>query len=101
MDHDDHDEVLRLRERVHELVELVGAIRWQTDDLREWRREVRETLDQHSRQLLELVKSEEIADAIADRMRRQHTLQLTLLQKLIAGVVAGVAFADGIRGLVS
>lgn len=98
---DSDGEILRLRDRVHGVEGSVVALEWQIRGLQEWRGETRRLLDELAESLDGIVKQDELADALAARMRRQHTLQLTILQKVIAGVVGLTAFADAIRGLVS
>lgn len=85
-----------------------ARILWRLDALDEWRDRTDKRiagLDDAVRAAHErmdgIVKAEEVATAVADKLRAEKTLQLTVMQKIAAGLVAAVALADGIRGLIS
>lgn len=94
MDRDDHDELLRCRERLHTLETHVLALELHQQSLREWRAEAR-------RQLEGLVNANDVAEAVAQRMKQDRTIGLTLVQKLAAFVVGAVLLADSVKGLLS
>lgn len=69
--------------------------------LDEWRREtVDPELALLRRDLEELLKADEIADAVAEKMRHTRTVHLTLVQKTAAFVVGAAAVASAIHGWV-
>lgn len=78
----------------------VLRLAWRLDALDEWRREVSEQVAGNRRELERLVKADEIADAVADKVNETRTLHLTFVQKAAAFIVGLVAVADGIRGLI-
>jgi len=77
---------------MHTVEGKVAALGWIVEDLREWRAEARVQLE-------DLVKADEIAEAVAKKMRGERTLHLTWVQKAAAFVVGAVAVAGGIKGL--
>ena len=95
----DDAELLRLRDRVHKLSNDVLGLRYEIDALREWRVEVRLQLEQVEYELEGMLKADEVAEAVAEKMSEQHTFHLTLVQKTAAIAVGVVAVADGIKGL--
>lgn len=92
MERDDHDEILRLRDRIHDIDASIVAFRLLIDDLREWRAQARVQLE-------DLVKADDVAEAVTERMRKDRTLGLTFVQKACAFVVGGVVLADAVKGL--
>lgn len=70
-------------------------------DFREWRAEVRLQVQQNTKRLDSLVKADEVAEAVAQRMQKDTRFGLTLVQKAAAFVVAALVLADSIKGLVS
>ncbi len=68
---------------------------WRIDALDEWRKDV----DLDRARLKDLVKADEIAEAVAKKVNHERTLQLTLVQKAVAFLVGAVAVAGGIKGL--
>lgn len=89
----------RPRRDVELELELAEA-KWRLRALDEWRKDVEKRLSGCVERLDGLTKSDEIAEAVAAKMRSERVLQLTWAQKAVAGVVGAVAFADAIRGLV-
>jgi hypothetical protein len=105
---DQRDEIIRLRDRNHDVLSAITGLRFQVEDLREWRAETRTQLgvlsrrcDELAEQIDRVLKADEIADAVANRMAQQNTLRLTVVQKAAAFMLAAVALAGGIKGLVS
>lgn len=70
MERDDHEEILRLRDRQHDIEGTVAGLKFMVDDLREWRAQAR-------LQLEDLVKADELADAVAQRLNAQAQNALT------------------------
>jgi hypothetical protein len=99
--HDDHDEVLRLRQRVHDLRTVSGAHGWRLDAFDEWRALVERRVGTLEDGLGELVTAEMIADALTEKLQAASRLKLTFAQKGAASVVGLVALADGLKGLIS
>lgn len=94
MERDERDEILRLRDRMHAVEGKAAALEWLVDDLREWRAQARTQLE-------DLVKADDVAEAVAERMKRDRALGLTFVQKAAAFVVGAVLLADSVRGLLS
>lgn len=80
------------------LVQL-ARIRWRLDALDEWRAAVERTLGQMDERLQGIVKADELASAVADKIKEERAIGLTLVQKLCVFVVGAVAVAGGIKGL--
>ncbi len=68
---------------------------WRIDALDEWRKDV----DLDRARLKDLVKADEIAEAVAKKVNHERTLQLTLVQKAVAFLVGALAVAGSIKGL--
>lgn len=100
----DHDEILRLRNRMHDIeAELIG-FKYLLDDLREWRKRA-------DRKLEDLVKADELAEAVAQKLNEgttqkltQGTFNLDRWQVRIAGgglaLAIAIAVAGGLKALV-
>lgn len=86
---DDHDEILRLRERLHSMESDLLGLKFQTSDLREWRAEARGQLAALRKEMDGVMTADEIADAVA----RRRANAWTLWQKLGAGCVGVATFA--------
>jgi len=86
---------------MHQVESKVAAIGWIVDDLREWRAEVRLVLERIEQQLEGLVKADEVAEAVVTALGRRTRRDFALWQKAIAFVVAAVAVAGGIKGLIA
>lgn len=93
-----------MEERERDLLRIV----WRIDALDDWRKDVDGRLGAAERQLSELVKADQIAEAVADKMSAANTLHLSQRQRAwafafglfaslgsIAGVVAVVLAATG------
>jgi chromosome segregation ATPase len=115
------DEILRLRDRYHELSnahmrlegkveqleiwrgELLGELREWRRDLQKWHDDVQSQLDTLGDELEGLMKADEIADAVAAgvsaAMQQRNKLELTLLQKLGAGVAGILALLVALHSL--
>lgn len=72
MEREDHDELLRCRERLHTLEGKVVALDLLVADLREWRAQIRVQVEQNSKRIDGLVKADEIADAVAAKLREER-----------------------------
>jgi hypothetical protein len=82
--------------------ELLRII-WRLDALDHWRNGVDSRLAGIEKQLAELVKSDEIAEAVADKMTSQQSLLLSRNQRHWAvafGIVASLGSVGGIAALV-
>lgn len=84
---DDHDEILRTRERLHRIESTATAIDWRLKRLTE-------KVDEMSPQVAALARADEIADAVSARMSSQQTVRFTRWQRAGAAVVALAAVAD-------
>ena len=74
--------------------------RWRLDALDLWRKDVDHSLGSIDERLKGLLKADEIAEAVAQKMRSERTLGLTFVQKLGVFVVGAVAVAGGLKGLI-
>ena len=81
MERDDHDEILRLRDRAHALESKMVGVELMLRLLDGWRIRA-------SEQLEDLVKADELAELLAQRVRSERTLGLTIVQKIGATVFA-------------
>lgn len=88
------DEITRLRDRMHNVESKLSGLEWFINDYKEFRRETRHQLSEHERQLDELVKSDEIAEAVAEKMKENGTVRLTKAQTWIAALAMLAAFAS-------
>lgn len=85
-------------DRIHLL-----RIGWRLDALDEWRRETESRLGGIEQQVSELVKADQIAEAIARRMEANKELHLSVAQRYWAigfGVVASLGSIGGIVALI-
>lgn len=73
---------------------------WRIDALDAWRQEISELVAGNRRELDRLVKADEIAEQVAERLRKERTLQLTIVQKALITVVTLVTLAGGIKALI-
>ena len=96
----DHDEIIRLRERLHTVESTVIGIQYLVADLGKWRDEVRNRLDTLSEQLDNLVNADEIAQAVATRMRSTRTIHLTFVQKSVGLIAALTAIVASLKVLI-
>lgn len=76
-------------------------IAWRLDAFDQWRTRIDLRFEALERELQRLVKADEIAEAVAAKMKSERTLQLTFVQKTVALLVGAVAIADGIRGFLT
>lgn len=98
MHEDDHSELLRLRDRVHQLEGTVAGNRFIVDDLREWRAEVRKELELMQQAVNRLSTADEIAEKVSQRVRNDRAFAFTWLQKTGAFVLSCLVVADFVRG---
>lgn len=98
---DDHDEILRLRDRLHKLEGGQASHTWQLEDLREWRAQARTQIDSNAKRIDRLVTKDEMEAAVTEQLRKDKGLVLTGVQKLAITVVGVATLADSIKGLLS
>ena len=94
----DHEEVLRLRERMHSVEGRTAAHGWMLDELHDWRTRAVAQLDEHERRLRDIVKADEIAEAVAAKV--SGTVRLSVVQKVVGTLAAAIAIAGGAKVLV-
>lgn len=94
------DEILRLRDRAHDLANSLVAAQYQIATLNEWRRDIDAWKRDVEEQIDKIVKAEEIAEAVADRIRSDRSFQFTIVQKLAASLVGAVMVAGAVKALV-
>lgn len=92
---------------MHEVLDAQAALRFQVEDLREWRASARkdferfgERCDDLADQINRVLKSDEIAEAVANKMSQQNTLRLTTVQRLAALTVGVAGLAASLKVLV-
>lgn len=85
----------------------IAGLRFQVEDLREWRAELRtqlesliERYDELAAQIGDVVKADEIADEVTKRMKETNTLRLSFVQKAAVFVVALTGLGASIRTLI-
>jgi hypothetical protein len=82
----------KIEERLTDVRLVLSALEWQLKDLIIWK-QVAEI------QLTEIVKAEEIADAISKRIHRTNTIRFTFVQKTLGSLVGVAALSDFILRL--
>ena len=90
MERDDHDEIMRLRDRMHSVESKLVGIELVLAALREWQHKVDGRLKELAEKLDGIVKADEIADEVAKRMRQTRSLHLTRVQRVL-GVIGTLA----------
>lgn len=93
------DEILRLRERLHSVESKLVGVEWHVSDFKEWRAEMRTVIHELDESLSELSRTDQIALAVSQQVRRDVGRGWTMLQKTGAAVVALVVVAGSIKGL--
>ncbi len=93
------EEILRLRDRIHDMASRLAGFRLEIDEARRWRDEASNWRRDVNHKLNELTKSDEIAEAIAEKLDKRRGLELTVLQKLGAGIVACGVLAASVKSL--
>lgn len=73
---------------------------WRLDALDKWREQVDERISALEGDVERMNRSDQIADAVADRMKRERRYVLTTFQKLIVTIVGAITLADLVKGLV-
>jgi hypothetical protein len=100
-----HEEILRLRDRVHSLDNWRQIADWRLRKLESWRSEAEQTIDAlANEELIGKAVDVKLAEKRRDereRVEEARTLYLSRTQKLVALGVALLAIAGSIRGLVS
>jgi hypothetical protein len=84
----DHEEILRLRDRMHSATTRLAALELNQQALLDWRKEVSAIVD-------ELRESDRIAEAVAKRLKEQNTLTFTKWQARIAAAAVLVTAIVG------
>lgn len=80
-------ELIRLRERVTTAEKELVLLRWQINGLLKWKGETNKVLQ-------EMLTKEEIAEAVAHKIRHDRSLKLSVMQKTAVGLAAAVAVAS-------
>jgi hypothetical protein len=93
------DEILRIRDRIHEITSTIAAFKLEIDASIRWRDEADRWRKEINQLIGELMKADEIADAVAERLNKRRGLELTMLQKLAAAIVGLSALAASIKSL--
>lgn len=93
-------EILRLRDRAHDLANSLAAAHFQLSTLADWRRDIDAWKRDVEEQIDKMVKADEIADAVAARIRGDHQFRLTVTQKITGGLVVAVTVAGGVKALI-
>jgi hypothetical protein len=74
---------------------------WRLDALDDWRRRVDDRLFAVERQMAELVKADEIAEAVAEKMSDQQTIHLSRDQRRFAFFAGGATALGTVSGIVA
>ncbi len=61
---------------------------WRIDALDQWRKEIEQRLGLLNSKVDGLTRADEIAEAVAQKMRQEHSLNLTIVQKGAATLFA-------------
>lgn len=91
---DNESEILRLRDKVHSLSKSIEGFNWRLKNVENWKREISSQVGDIAETLEEIIKTDEIADGISRKIKADHTIRLTNVQKLIVGTAGIAAIAD-------
>jgi 2C-methyl-D-erythritol 2,4-cyclodiphosphate synthase len=85
----------KIEERVSDIRATLTALEWQLKTLIIWQnQQIDPWKTDVTTQLAELVKADEIAEAVSAKINKRHNLQLTFVQKSIASAVGLLTIAD-------
>lgn len=76
----------------------VLRLAWRLDAIDEWRDKIDRRLGEHEAQLDHLMRADEIADAISERLKSERTMRLSWAQRVGAFLIGTAAVAANIRG---
>lgn len=100
------EEIVRIRERIHKLYSWTAALRMRADDFDQWRhRQEQQTetleglVERVDGKVEELIKTDEIAEQISQKLQARNRLELTVAQKLGAALGFLVTAAAAIKVL--
>lgn len=93
-------EILRLRDKVHSLSATIGGFGYRLGGVETWKKEISDKVEDISETLEEIIKADEIADGISNKIKTERTIKLTFVQKVIVGAAGLAAIADFILRLV-
>lgn len=93
----DHDEILRIRERLHKLAADVGAINYRQQDGDRWRRGVDRQIARLQRKVDSMSHADEIASKVTEALQAQRAGNFSTLQKVVGAIVAIIALAPSIH----
>lgn len=85
---------------MHGVLNEISAFRYQLQALHDADKETRSRLDEIEGQVRDLLKSDEIADAVAAKVNATNTLKLTFLQQLVGIGIGLTTIAAGLKVLV-
>lgn len=101
---EDHEEILRLRQRAHAAEASLRALVWRLKSVETRTRELHNSIGRIRREVDEMRHAEEIAAAVAEKMRQEaahrNALFTTWPRKIAAVVVGALVVADSLRGLI-
>ena len=92
-------EILLLRARFHERGNKITTWLAELDDMKRWRQEIDAWRNEVNRKIGEMVKADEIADAVAAKLEERRGLELTVMQKLGAAIVGLSVLAASVHSL--
>lgn len=90
----DHDELVRVRQRVHAMRSTLAALAFRVRTLEEWRGDHTREADAAFAKLQELVQQDETAKAIAFALRHRGRVELTWVQRASALVIFVLTLFD-------
>ncbi len=93
------EEILRLRSRVHEMAGKLAGFRLEIDEARRWRDDAGRWRILINERIDDLMKADEIADAVAEKLNKRRGLELTVVQKFGAVIVGITALAASVKSL--
>ncbi len=77
----------------------IAALRLEMDEVRRWRDEVALWRREINHLIGDLMKADEIADAVAERLNKRRGLELTVMQKVATAIVGLSAIAASVKSL--
>lgn len=93
-------EILRLRERVHALEASVRGLSWRLRLQGEHVKELRDEMRGVREDVAEILRAEDIAEAVAQKMKERNALLTTWPRRLGAFAAGAIVLAESLKGLV-
>ena len=94
----DETEIVRLRDRMHDVESKLVGIEWIVGDLREWRAESRTVLEKCRKDLDDVMNADTVAEQVAEKLRDGRVQRWSMTEKMIGAAVAVGTLATAVHG---